>query len=75
MPAAIGALSADTLVGDVVIAESPTPLIRHAIACGCPWVEGKDMHAGQIDALLDFFAGRDAADAAPAAAGLQTVGR
>jgi hypothetical protein len=33
------------------------------------------MHAGQIDALLDFFAGRDAADAAPAAAGLQTVGR
>jgi shikimate dehydrogenase len=78
MPAEFGALPAGTLVGDVVISESPTALIRHAVACGCPWVEGKDMHAGQIDAILNFFAARGTAAGAPARgaapAGLQTVG-
>lgn len=55
MPADVGALSADTLVGDVVITDSPTPLIRHAMKFGCRVVEGRDMHAGQVDAILTFF--------------------
>jgi shikimate dehydrogenase len=80
MPAAIGPLSAGTLVGDVVITASPTALIRHAAACGCAWVDGKDMHAGQIEAIMGFFAprvagadGPEAARGAPTPAGLQTV--
>ena len=55
MPGEIGPLPADTLVGDVVIADSPTALIRHALRCGCRFVDGRDMHAGQVDAILAFF--------------------
>ncbi|HET9045695.1 MAG TPA: shikimate dehydrogenase, partial [Casimicrobiaceae bacterium] len=55
MPGDIRALNPDTLVGDVVVLATPTPLIAHAIRCGCAWVDGKDMHAGQVDALLDFL--------------------
>jgi shikimate dehydrogenase len=57
MPAELGALSPDTLVGDVVITPTPTALIRHAQRCGCTWADGRDMHGGQVDALLAFFAG------------------
>lgn len=57
LPAAIGRLDAKTLVGDVVITPTPTALIRHAMACGCAWIDGRDMHGGQVDALLAFFAG------------------
>ncbi len=56
MPGEIGALSSATLVGDVVIVDRPTALIRHALRCGCAWVDGRDMHAGQVDAILAFFA-------------------
>ena len=56
MPGAIGRLDPGTLVGDVVITPTPSALIRHAMRCGCPWVDGRDMHAGQVDALLAFFA-------------------
>jgi shikimate dehydrogenase len=56
MPGDIGPLTADTLVGDVVIVDAPTALIRHAIRCGCQWLDGRDMHAGQIDAIMNFFA-------------------
>lgn len=56
MPAEIGPLRPGTLVGDVVITAQPTALIRHAEACGCPWVDGKDMHSGQVEAIMDFFA-------------------
>ncbi|HKU88084.1 MAG TPA: ThiF family adenylyltransferase [Casimicrobiaceae bacterium] len=56
MPAAISSLDARTLVGDVVIARQPTALIRHALHCGCPIVDGRDMHGGQVDALMQFFA-------------------
>jgi shikimate dehydrogenase len=55
LPAAIGPLPRDTLVGDAVISPSPTALIRHAVACGCAWIEGKDMHSGQIGAIMGFF--------------------
>ena len=56
LPVDIGKLSADTLVGDVVIVDTPTALIRHASRCGCRWVDGRDMHAGQVEAIFDFFA-------------------
>jgi len=57
LPGAIGRLDPSTLVGDVVITPAPTALIRHATQCGCAWVDGRDMHGGQVDALLAFFAG------------------
>ena len=55
LPGSIGALDPDTLVGDVVIAPTPTALIRHAVRCGCLWVDGRDMHGGQVEALIAFF--------------------
>jgi shikimate dehydrogenase len=65
MPGAIGRLDPGTLVGDVVITPTPTALIRHAMQCGCPFVDGLDMHAGQADALLAFFAAASRAANAP----------
>jgi len=56
MPGDIGPLSADTLVGDVVISESPTALIQHGLRHGCRCVNGHDMHSGQIEAIVGFFA-------------------
>ena len=56
LPGDVGPLGADTLVGDVVVSESPTALVRHALRYGCTHVTGRDMHAGQIDAILNFFA-------------------
>lgn len=55
LPGDIGRLTPDVLVGDVVIVSSRTALIRMAQAAGCPWVEGRDMLGGQVDALLAFF--------------------
>ena len=55
MPADVGPLDPGVLVGDVVITDTSTPLIRHAIACGCEWVDGRAMLAGQVDAILTFF--------------------
>jgi shikimate 5-dehydrogenase len=56
LPGAIDALTANVLVGDVVLSEAPTPIIQHAIRHGCRYLTGRDMHAGQIDALMAFFA-------------------
>jgi shikimate dehydrogenase len=56
MPGDVGSLSADTLVGDVVISDSPTALIQHGLANGCHCVNGHDMHSGQIEAIMNFFA-------------------
>jgi len=56
LPGTIGKLEPSTLVGDVIIREDPTALIRTAMKHGCHWVDGRDMHAGQVDALLAFFA-------------------
>ena len=55
MPADIGALARDTLVGDVVVSENPTPIIRHAMRHDCRHVTGRDMFYGQQDALMAFF--------------------
>jgi shikimate dehydrogenase len=73
LPAQLGPLSPDTLVGDVVITASPTPIIRHAMACGCRWVDGKEMHAGQIEAIMGFFVPRAAGDSPASGARLQTA--
>ena len=56
MPGDVGTLSSDTLVGDVVITESPTALIQHGRRHGCRCVTGHDMHSGQIEAIMNFFA-------------------
>ena len=69
MPADIGPLHRETLVGDVVISDSPTPLIRHAVACGCEWTNGRDMLAGQVDAITAFFTPLLRANAARRASG------
>jgi shikimate dehydrogenase len=60
LPGEIGALGADTLVGDVVVSATPTPMIEHATRFDCAWVSGRDMLAGQVDALIDFLAARSA---------------
>jgi len=56
LPGDIGALKAGTLVGDVVVSDGPTAIIREAIKHGCTWVNGRDMHSGQIDAIMGFLA-------------------
>lgn len=55
MPEALGVLTPDTLVGDVIIRPNDTALISHAKACGCKWIDGADMHSGQMQALMVFF--------------------
>jgi len=62
LPGDIGTVTADTLIGDVINTDAKTPMIELALRYGCPYVAGKDMHAGQGEALLAFFA---AATAAP----------
>jgi shikimate dehydrogenase len=56
LPGDIGPLTPQTLVGDVVISKEPTALVRQAIASGCRWANGHDMHSGQIAAIMGFFA-------------------
>jgi shikimate dehydrogenase len=55
LPGAISALDPRTLVGDVVIRETSTPLVRLAMQCNCHWVDGRDLFAGQIEALSAFL--------------------
>jgi len=56
LPGELGDLAASTLVGDVIVSQQPTALIRHAIRHGCRYVDGHDMIGGQADALVAFFA-------------------
>ena len=56
LPGSIGRLDPGTLVGDVVILPDASPMIRHAMQCGCRYVDGREMMDGQVDALLAFFA-------------------
>jgi shikimate dehydrogenase len=55
LPSEIDPLAAGTLVGDAVIVPAPTALIRRAMECGCHWVDGRDMHGGQLDAIVAFL--------------------
>ena len=61
LPGELGAIDKRTLVGDVVITPTPTALIAHATRHGCAHVTGRDMHAGQVDAILEFFGAGSAA--------------
>ena len=56
MPAPLGPMPATVLVGDVILSDQPTALLRHAQRHGCAWVSGREMHAGQSDAIVAFFA-------------------
>ena len=58
LPGDIGALTAGTLVGDVVVCDAPTAIIHQAIQHVCAWVNGRDMHSGQIEAIMGFFVPR-----------------
>jgi shikimate dehydrogenase len=55
LPGALGELERGTAIGDVVVSAQPTAIIRFAQAHGCTWVDGKDLHAGQIDVALEYF--------------------
>lgn len=57
LPGDLGALDGRTLVGDVMNTDpqAPSPMIRHAIAHGCPYVTGREMFEGQADALMAFL--------------------
>lgn len=67
LPGEIGPLAPDTLIGDVINTDAATPMTELARRHGCPFVAGRDMHAGQGEALLAFFAGASRAAVAGAA--------
>ncbi len=56
MPGDIGTFDSGTIVGDVIVSETPTALLRHALAHGCTVVSGRDMFFGQLDSVVSFFA-------------------
>ncbi|MEP7206279.1 MAG: shikimate dehydrogenase [Casimicrobiaceae bacterium] len=56
LPGEIGDLDSATLVGDVIVSQQPTRLIRQAIDHGCQTISGQEMLRGQSDALMSFFA-------------------
>lgn len=58
LPGDLGPLDPAAVIGDVVTAKAPTPIIRLAVEKGHGHVTGGDLHAGQVDALLDFFLGK-----------------
>jgi shikimate dehydrogenase len=55
LPGDVGTLDERMIVGDVIVSQNPTPLIQAAIRQGSPFVIGREMLAGQSDALLSFF--------------------
>jgi len=58
LPGDLGALTSDTLIGDVVLSSTPTAIVQAALDHGCQWADGRDMHAGQIGAIMNFFVAR-----------------
>ena len=70
LPGPVGQLDREALIGDVVIRETPTRLIRLAMQSNCPWVDGHDLFSGQVEALATFLtstsrAGASAHDRSP----------
>ena len=55
LPVDIAKIAAGTFVGEVVMKEEYTPLLRAAIAKGCPVQVGTDMLFEMIPAYLEFF--------------------
>lgn len=56
LPGEIGTLETGTLVGDVILSDAPTALLRLARERGCATVSGREMLAAQADAIVAFFA-------------------
>lgn len=57
LPGEIGALTCNSIVGEVVNSEAPTALEQLAIEQGCPHVRGLEMHAAQMDTLMHYLTG------------------
>jgi shikimate dehydrogenase len=55
MPVDVARISPGTFVGEVVMKEEYTPLLRAAMAKGCPVQVGTDMLFEMIPAYLEFF--------------------
>ena len=55
LPVDMSRLSADTFVGEVVMAQEVTAFLAAAKAVGCPTQVGKDMLYEQIPAYLEYF--------------------
>jgi shikimate dehydrogenase len=55
LPGDLGTLTPEMLVADVVVSSTPTVVIQKAIDSGCRWANGRDMHSGQIEAIMGFF--------------------
>jgi shikimate dehydrogenase len=55
LPFDIGRVTPDTFIGEVVMKEEFTPLLRAAMARGCAVQVGTDMLFEQIPAYLEFF--------------------
>ena len=55
LPFDIGRVSSSTFIGEVVMKQEMTPLLRAAQAKGCPVQVGTDMLFEQIPAYLEFF--------------------
>lgn len=62
LPFDVAPLTPATVVGDVVLRATPSPLLRAAAAAGCTAVDGRDMLFEQIPAYLAWF-GLPVADA------------
>jgi shikimate dehydrogenase len=58
LPGDIGPLSSNVLVGEVVNADTPTPLEQEAIRHGCGRVRGLEMHGAQMDTLMGYLTGK-----------------
>jgi shikimate 5-dehydrogenase len=55
MPVDVSRITPDTFVGEVVMKEEFTPLLRAAIQKGCAVQVGTDMLFEMIPAYLEFF--------------------
>ena len=55
LPIDIDRVAPGTFVGEVVMKEEYTPLLRRAMDKGCPVQVGTDMLFEQIPAYLEFF--------------------
>jgi shikimate dehydrogenase len=75
LPLDIDDLGEHTIVADIVIGTEPTPLLRRALALGCPTYSGHEMLAAQIELMIDYMTGEKPyiARSTRAAAGHDTV--
>lgn len=55
LPGDLGILTPEIVVCDVVVSDTPTAIVQKAMDSGCRWANGRDMHSGQIEAIMGFF--------------------